>query len=605
MISRRNYLSIAAIMLVVLFMFQFTNVALEIWNDYERNENAVEISTLAGRSSVFTAENGTSLNAVRPIVAYIGGESAIRHMTASWAYYTKRDFTASVRLADLSLGSRLPELIVLDGAEMNWDVRTVQALQNYAAKGIHLVFASLPDAAVIQRNAQLRELLGIYEVRAQHTEVTGIHLYNGFLLGGERVYQVKEQEDEERQDMELEMPWYILDTGTKAYMKGIPAGEERVEDYPAVIWRRSLENAYVFAVNGNYMEDATGLGILSAMVSETTSCTVYPVVNAQNLVLANYPGLASENNAALAEYYSYSMRGLYQDVLWPDLTAVYHRGRLGLSCMISMQFDYNDSQDPNQGQFIYYMKLLNELDAEPGLSLYSVSDTLVTDRLATDFDFMRQTQLEYKFTSLYGGGLEEQDLSDALGWGDLAHVRTVVFPYDGRSDVVGFQSEQVTRQTAITDGFAHTYRSDLRMRSVETALAYTSVLVDAARVVYPESKNDTWDVLSQWLTADIPSSWEGFKAFDAATVSQCDGRIRDFLALDYTCSREGDRVSIQHTGSGTAYFLLRAPGETVESVEGGSVRKAEDGVYLLEADAAHVEVVLRPALPEQWAAGNE
>ena len=605
MISRRNYLSIASIMLVVLFMFQFTNVTLEMWNDYESNENAVDISTLTGRSSVFTAENGTSFNANRPIAVYIGGENAISQMTASWASYSKRDFTASAHLVDLSMGSRPPELIVLDGAAMSWDAGTVQTLQNYAARGTHLVFASLPDPAVIQRSLELRELLGIYEVRARRTKVQGIHLYDGFLLGGECIYQVKEQKDEARQDMELEMPWYILDAGTKAYMKGIPAGDERIEDYPAVIWRRSLENAYVFAVNGSYMEDATGLGILSAMMSETTSCTVYPVVNAQNMVLANYPGLASENDAALTRYYSYSMRGLYQDVLWPDLPAVYHRGNLGLSCMMSMQFDYDDSHNPNQGQFVYYMKLINELDAEPGLSLYSVSDTPVTERLTADFDFMRQAQLEYKFTSLYGGGLEEQDLSDALGWGDLENVRTVVFPYDGGSDIVGYQSEQVTRQTAITDGFAHTYRSDLRMRSVETALAYTSVLADAARVVYPDSKNDTWDVLSQRLTTDVPGSWEGFKAFDAATVSQCDGRIRDFLALDYTYSREGDRVSIRHTGSNTAWFLLRVPGETVESVEGGSVRKAEDGVYLLEAAEDHVEVVLRPALSEQWAPGTE
>ncbi len=605
MISRRNYLSIAAIMLVVLFMFQFTNVTLEMWNDYERNENAVDISELTARSSVFAAEDGAALDAARPAAAYIGGGGAIGRMAADWAAYTKRGFVSSARLADFEPGTNLPELMIVDGAGMDWDAGMVQSLENYAGRGVHLVFASLPDASVIQKTPELRDLLGIYKVRAQRTKTQGIHLYGGFLLGGACIYQVEEPKDEERQDMELEMPWYILDAGTKAYMKGIPPGEEKVEDYPAVIWRRSLENAYVFAVNGGYMEDATGLGILSAMVSETTSCTVYPVVNAQSLVLANYPCLAAENGAVLDRYYSRSMQGLYRDVLWPDLTAVYHRGNLGLSCMMSVQFDYSDARHPSQGQFVYYMKLLNELDAEPGLSLYSVSDTPATERLAADFNFMRQAQLEYKFTSLYGGGLDEKDLNDALGWGDLANVRTVVFPYDGGSSVLGYQTEQVTRQTAIADGFAHTYRSDLRMRSVETALAYTSVLVDAARAVYPDSKNDTWDVLSQRLTADVPSSWDNFEVFDPATVSQCDGRIRDFLAMDYTYSREGNLVSIQHTGSGTAWFLLRAPGETVESVEGGSVREMEEGVYLLETGAGQVEVVLRPALPEWRAAGNE
>ena len=60
------------------------------------------------------------------------------------------------------------------------------------------------------------------------------------------------------------------------------------------------------------------------------------------------------------------MRGLYRDVLWPDITAVYHRGGLGLSCMVSMQFDYDDNRQPDQGQFVYYMKLINELGRSRG-----------------------------------------------------------------------------------------------------------------------------------------------------------------------------------------------------------------------------------------------
>ena len=56
MVSRRNFLSIAAIMLIIFFMFQFTSVALELWNDYEENEYAVDVEALAGRAAAFGAE---------------------------------------------------------------------------------------------------------------------------------------------------------------------------------------------------------------------------------------------------------------------------------------------------------------------------------------------------------------------------------------------------------------------------------------------------------------------------------------------------------------------------------------------------------------------
>lgn len=590
MISRRNFFSIAAVMLVVLFMFQFTNTAMEIWNDYKENENAVDVLSLTARSGVFTPEDGLPWGTARSGVACIGGsESRVAQMTANWAAYTKRYFISAASLADFAPGTEVPELIVLDGARLDWSEAACQTLLDYAAQGASLVFATLPEVSVLQENQNLRDLLGIDEVRALRTRVQGLHLYKGFLLGGEAVYRVEKETDIWRQDLALEMPWYVLGPGTKVYMKGIFEETAQSEDSPVVIWRRSLGGAYVFAVNGDYMEDAIGLGLLSAMVSEINECTVYPVVNAQSLILADYPSPALENGETLAQYYGRDMQGLYRDLLWPDVTAAYLRGELGLTCMMSVRFDYSNGRLPDRDQLAYYMKRIRELGGELGLSLTNVSDTPVVERISVDLEFMRQAGLEYTFTALYG---EERELDDALNREGLSGVRTVVSPYDGGSDVVGYQSEWVTRQTAVADSFAHTYRSDFRVRSVETALAYTGVLAEVSRVAYPNGTEDTWNVLAHRLAASLSSGWKCFEAFDAATVSQCDGRIRDFLALDYTCTREGDLVSIRHTGSGTVWFLLRASGRTVESVTGGSVRQVERGVYLIEAVENNVEAVL-------------
>lgn len=55
MVSRRNYLAITAVMLVVFFLFQFTNVALESWNDYKNNSYAVDRESLPPESGAYTA----------------------------------------------------------------------------------------------------------------------------------------------------------------------------------------------------------------------------------------------------------------------------------------------------------------------------------------------------------------------------------------------------------------------------------------------------------------------------------------------------------------------------------------------------------------------
>ena len=49
------------------------------------------------------------------------------------------------------------------------------------------------------------------------------------------------------------------------------------------------------------MEDETGLGILTGMLYETRDYLIYPVVNAQNLIAANFPVLTEENTAQMQE----------------------------------------------------------------------------------------------------------------------------------------------------------------------------------------------------------------------------------------------------------------------------------------------------------------
>lgn len=595
MISRRNFFSIAALMLVIFFMFQFTNVALELWNHYEENAYAVDLASLPGENGAYTLNTSgedTLWGNVRPTVTFIGErDSAMGQVVSNWAAYTKRRLSVQPALQGYVLEDTIPEFLVLDAASMDWDENACQLLLEWAEKGCDLVFGSLPAPFIIREIPGLQELLGIYEIRADRAAVEGLHLYAGFFLGGEVIYQGADaQENELRQDLDLDIPWYIPDIGTKVYMKGIPAGDVKAEDHPAIIWRRSLNGSFVFAINGRYMEDATGLGILSAIVSQSGVLDIYPVINAQNLVVANYPGLAMENEDVLSQYYSASMQGIFRDILWPDITAIYHQGKLGFSCMMAPQFDYGDSNLPDSESFVYYMKLLNELRAEAGISAFSVSETPMAEKLLEDLRFMEHENLGYRFTSLYAGEAGKDIPADALQ--AIPTLRTVVFPYDGGSELVGYQNESVTWQMAVADGFGHTYRSDFRVRSVETALAYTSILADVARAVYPESAEVTWNSISQRFSSDVPQFWREFESFDGTSVSECDERVRRFLSLDYTYKYDGETVSLRHSGDGTAWFILRVNNRRVRSVEGGTVRRIEEGVYLIGAKEKDVTITL-------------
>lgn len=603
MVSRRNYFVITVLMCVIFFMFQFTNVVLESWDGYEKNPYARKREELYTQNDAYRpGENQNNISGEpRDFIAYVGDrEENIGKTVGSWAAYTKKnvkyyDSLDKYERAFHNAEEEKPKMLIIGREGVGWDKEGLkEQLKEYLEAEISLVFGSLPDVDMIGKNTGLKELLGIRRIREDETTVEGLLLHEGFLLGGEKIYRTKDQEENrKKQDLELTFPWYVLEKDAEMYMCGLPGGTEEEKEYPAIIWGKSYGKASVFAVNGSYMEDATGLGLLSAMASKTEKYEIYPVINAQNMVITNYPGMASENDEETQKRYYSSTQEFARNTVWPSIIAVYRKSSLGLSCMITPQFDYEDENVPNQAELEYYMKRLKEQSAEAGLSCESVSDTSVMQKLREDERFMKDALPDYKFSSFYAGRMEEEEIESVVQEDILKRARTVVTDYDGEDEVIGYLSEYMTRQSVLSDGTKHTYRDDLRMRSVQTALGYSSVSLDMSDVFYPESASDQ-DVLTETISefnGNIRNSWKDYPLFSGTTVSECDQRIRNFLAADFACSRDGNSIHMELTGTGMpVWFILRTDYGTVKHIEGGDWKMLEEGVYLIEAEAKQVTI---------------
>ena len=606
MVSRRIYFAIVAIMFTAFFLFQFSVVTVEFWNDYDKNPYVKDMRGLPGKEDAYQAVQ--SENVETRMTIYIGDtEDSVGNMAGAWALYAKRMLKTYASIDEFEKSedaavrdAPVSPMVIINPGSVNWDGQSaVQSLEKYVESGMNLVFCGLPDVDVLEKNASLRQLLGIREITAKTTTVAGTHLYEGFLLGGEFIYRTEDKkENRKKQDMDLTFPWYRLASGTRVYMKGVPEDKSiQPEDSPPVIWEKRYGNASVFAVNGTYMEDVTGLGILSAMEAKTKDYTIYPVVNAQNMVVANYPEMAAENDDEMMRRYSQSMNHVMRDIIWPTLAEAQYDNPLGLSCMMSPQFDYSDNNEPDRELLVYYMKLLNERGAEAGISAGNVSDTPIGQKLEQDRAFIQETLPQYVFTSFYAGKEDGDAVAEALQQEALAGVRTVVADYDGDSEILGYATESVTKQKTVADGLNYTYRQDFRTKSLETALGYSSVLVDVMRAAYPQDKSDdTWKDIAEDMEQDLAYYWKNFAAFSGTTVSECDERIRSFLAVDYKEWREEEKICLDISGRhGTAWFILRTNNKTIGTIEGGEWERIENDVFLVKVDQDHAAITLEPA----------
>lgn len=601
MLSRRQFFTITIIMLVLVVLFQFTGVLKDRWNEYDKNKYAESASSEITAADAFRSGKSDA-NIQGEYVVLIGEESetAIGKMANAWCAYTKQDLFSYTSLNEVSWNVLTQSrLVLIDSNYIDFGKETAM-LRQAVEQGASLVFCNLPDVEVIDGNRQLQLLLGIHTVLREEITLEGVELFGDFLLGGTAIYQAETEEDEKRQDMDLTVPWYSVYANTKTYMMGLLdkddfGGEDALknETLPSIIWRNSIGEQEVFVVNGDYMEGVTALGILSAMVYEMQEYSLYPVVNAQSFSVVNFAGLSSEEDDTMQEFYSRTQKTAFQDLFWPSLVSIYSQSGDKPTFILNPKLDYDSEEQPDGKHLVYYMKLIQEAGGENGLCFYQNSNLRLTKKLEEDLSFYNKYIPDYQFRALYVDKNNETNFRSVMLAKSLEKIKTVYMGVNDTDSPVTFVKSDTTKQRASHNGFEHTYRDNLKLRSLETGLGYSNIVVDMGKIVNPSSKKEGWEIMAEKLASNTITFWKPFHTFDKTVLSESDQRIRRFLALEYEdeCKDNEITLQIQHLEE-EAFFVLRTHNESIKEVTGGTYEEIENHAYLITATEKTVKISL-------------
>lgn len=602
MVSRRKFFSIAIMMFVLLFLFQFSMVLRDRQNTYDVNSNLApkqnDGKNVWKNEELDPASVGTT---DRRYVLFVGDSSSdMAEAVSRWCTYAKWDISKCSSMEKFKENDKnLPGMLILESEKYALD-DNLKKIEELEQKGVIIVFGCLEDPKNIEKNQELQDFLGIYKIVSKKTELTGAKLFEGLLLGGEVIYETPEDKDErDRQDLQLNVPWYQVGSGTKTYMVGLldqSKQKETVEneELPTLIWRNGIRNGSIFCVVGDYMKDSTALGLLDGMVAEASSYYIYPVVNAQNLSMTNFPVFADENNEQMMELYSQSITGMTRDIMWPSLISIVEKGGLKMTCFMQPQTNYEDGIEPTSKDLVFYLKQMKEQNAEAGLSMQYKNAESLRDKLNQDAEFFRKADSSYKYGAAY---TEEKDLDTVKALMNtelMKNVSTLVCEYTEDEPVISYCTDSVTLQSVTSDGMNYTYSDDIRMRSIQSSLGYTNVMLNMQKIFWPERKKDRWQIMQKRFSSNLLTYWKNFTGFDSTTLSESNTRTRTFLNLDFSETRTDDEITLKTSESGS-WFILRTHGEEIEEIEGGTQKKLEDNVYLIQAQDTTVKIQVKTA----------
>ena len=598
MVSKRNFFSITVMMFVLLFLFQFSMVLRDRQNAYDTNINLSRRTSDGNEAWSQETSRTSEYFQEKKNIIFIGNASGNMGKAVSrWGIYINQPVYSYDSIAAFEKTEKtLPQMLILE-SETYALGENLAVLEKLEKQGVVIVFGCLEDPKLLTENADLRKFLGIQKIVSEETELTGAKLFEGLLLGGESIYETPEKEEEKkRQDLDLKVPWYQVGSGTKTYMVGLLPEESgkdvENEDLPTLIWRNGMDKGSVFAVVGDYLKDSSASGFLDGMLAEAFPYALYPVVNAQNLSMVDFPVFADENNGEIQKLYSESVTGMVRDIMWPSLISITEQSGMKMTCFVEPQEDYLDEIEPNGVFMEFYLKQMKEQDAEAGLSLQYKAVNSLEDKLERDADFFEKTGSSYIYGAAFADRGELDEIWKLTDSGLLKNISTLTCEYTEDYPVVSYGTDSITLQCSTSDGMNYTYRGDIRMKSIQSALGYTNIMLNMQDIFWPEQETDRWEIMQKQFSSNLLTYWKNFSCFSNTTLSESDARVRSFLKLDYSHSREDDEITLKTTEPGS-WFILRTHGEEIEEIEGGSWEKIEEDAYLICVENAEVKMQMK------------
>lgn len=601
MLSKRVYFTVSSLMMLVLFMFQFSGIIRKKYNNFDENKYAVSEKNDLNNNNVFTVltDEDKVVKSISGYIVYIGDINTKTGNTVyEWCNYTKRNLLVYKTVSQYHrYNEKYPDAVLIDSDYVNIDsdIDTFSLLTDY---GINLVFCTLPSYSAISENQRFEQLCGISPHR-ESVNASGLKLYSGFLFGGEAWYTKENDPDGKFQNMKLTMPWYNTSNATKTYMSAVVESEDGSkidnEDQPAVIWRKSHDHAYVFCINGDYIKDISGIGILTAIMSESKDLDIYPVVDSQSVIVNNFPMFSFENDDAVEKYYLRNTSSLLENVIWPDISNLAESTGARFTFMAAPQINYSDNNLVSVREMDYFFRLFSEISSEAGLTTTRDDATSIDEKLTADAGIFSNYLSNYKFTSIIA---RKDELENVLSSKNslIDDVNTIVtYSQDyGGTKLFSYVNDNVINVECPVTSDKYTYSDDFRQRCFQTALAYTNIEFNMTGVCNPDDEKELWNEEIKSKSTALTSYMKNSKRFTKCSISQADKRIREFMAADYSYKQNSSYVSLDITGAqDTARFIVRLRTGEVENVSGAVCTKVEKGVYLITAQSKHVEMTIK------------
>lgn len=494
-------------------------------------------------------------------------------------------------------------------------------LVDWAEDGGRLMILCPPAVDAVFRS--FSQKLGIQSYQSGFYQIPGIRILDDFMLHGSQA------------DYMIEDPFessLILSVSEDCRIYLASADQKEIP----LLWSRECGKGRIVYDNIGIYEKGFR-GFHGAAYSLLEDICVYPVINGMALYIDDFPAPSpTGKDFYIDRDYGISTADFYSKVWWPDMMAMMKQFGIRGTAMMIASFETETSPpftgDEGAGKYRYYGNMVLEEGGEIGIHGFNHQPLAgkgfegeFPEGLQGDLDY--QDDLEYRFWTddadvrasleeaerLYQGvfaketarvysppsNILSEEYREKLPW-YMPEIRAVAGSYlpgpyihDQEFEVAG---DGIVETPRISSGF-NVMQSERLFAVSELNLHFVcSHSVRPEDVLDTEKgANDGWNVLKKDLEQYLSWIFEAAPGIRTLSGSEFAAAVQRFYYVDVnkTETEEGLCLDLENWKD-EAWFLLRMnewePDNPATCVQGGNLVKLQGNLYLLKAEASHVEI---------------
>lgn len=481
-------------------------------------------------------------------------------------------------------------------------------IEDWVFAGNSLMFATPVE---MKESPDLCRFLGIrFLPDEEWAKVRGFSCEEGFMPGGERELTISTPYDSSLDaDLFKNCEVYMTSTGEKE----VP-----------LIWRKPFGKGEVVMDNLGFMEKAYR-GFHCAAYTLMGDCTIWPVINGSTFYIDDFPSPVPPGDSyQIREDYNMDIKDFYTQIWWRDvsnLSREYSFPYTGLVIeMYSNQISGKLPRQTDTTRFEYFGNMLLDMGGELGLHGYNHMPLVLEN-----FDYLDKYESYHQWISKEEMSASIQELLDfchelfpaerfavyvppsniiskegreilAKDFSEVACIASLYLPdqndvsYATNFEITDdglIQTPRITSGYVLEDYMRAAAMSELYLHCVNTHFQHPDDVLDVDR-----GANLGWQELFgrfedyvEWLYAALPE-------LRSLTGSELAGAVQRYHHLNLKRKKTSDGIKVALGNfADEAWFYLKVNSGKPESITGGTMTKAADGLYLVHATSSEINII--------------